>query len=120
MRPLCRTLQWDFPGGSDGEASTHNAGDLGSILVLGRSPGGNGNPPQYSWVGKIPWRRKCQPTPVFLPGKSHGLRNLVPSQSFWLVLLFFDEEKILHSKAAKVIGFYVVDSVSGLINSFLS
>ncbi|CAI9168657.1 unnamed protein product [Rangifer tarandus platyrhynchus] len=76
MRPLCRTLQWDFPGGSDGEASTHNAGDLGSILVLGRSPGGNGNPPQYSWVGKIPWRRKCQPTPVFLPGKSHGLRNL--------------------------------------------
>ena len=27
-------------------------------------------------VGKIPWR-KWQPTPVFLPGKSHGLRNLV-------------------------------------------
>ena len=23
-------------------------------------------------VGKIPWRRKCQPTPVFLPGESHG------------------------------------------------
>jgi len=23
-------------------------------------------------VGKIPWRRKWQPTPVFLPGKSHG------------------------------------------------
>ena len=22
------------------------------------------------WVGEIPWRRKCQPTPVFLPGKS--------------------------------------------------
>ena len=29
------------------------------------------------WVGKIPWRRKGQPTPVFLPGKSHGQRNLV-------------------------------------------
>ena len=28
------------------------------------------------WVGKIPWRRKWQPTPVFLPGKSHGLRSL--------------------------------------------
>ena len=28
------------------------------------------------WVGKIPWRRKCQPTPVFLPGKSHGQRSL--------------------------------------------
>ena len=23
------------------------------------------------WIGKIPWRRKWQPTPVFLPGKSH-------------------------------------------------
>ena len=29
-----------------------------------------------AWVGKIPWRRKWQPTPVFLPGKSHGQRNL--------------------------------------------
>ena len=29
------------------------------------------------WVGKIPWRRKWQPTPVFMPGKSHGLRSLV-------------------------------------------
>ena len=29
------------------------------------------------WVKKIPWRRKWQPTPVFLPGKSHGQRNLV-------------------------------------------
>ena len=28
------------------------------------------------WVGKIPWRRKWQPTPVFLPGQSHGQRNL--------------------------------------------
>ena len=25
------------------------------------------------WVGKIPWRRRWQPTPVFLPGKSRGL-----------------------------------------------
>ena len=30
-----------------------------------------------SWVGKIPWKRKWQPTPVFLPGKSHGQRSLV-------------------------------------------
>ena len=28
------------------------------------------------WVGKIPWRRKWQPTPVFLPGESHGQKNL--------------------------------------------
>ena len=29
------------------------------------------------WVGKIPWRRKWQPTPVLLPGKSHVWRSLV-------------------------------------------
>ena len=28
------------------------------------------------WVGKIPWRRPQQPTPVFLPGESLGQRNL--------------------------------------------
>ena len=30
-----------------------------------------------SWDGKIPWRRKWQPTPIFLPGKFHGQRSLV-------------------------------------------
>ena len=30
-----------------------------------------------SLVGKIPWRRAWQPTPVFLPGESHGQRGLV-------------------------------------------
>ena len=30
-----------------------------------------------SWVRKIPWRRKEQPIPVFLPGESHGQRSLV-------------------------------------------
>ena len=29
------------------------------------------------WVGKIPLRRKWQPTPVFLPGESHEQRSLV-------------------------------------------
>ena len=29
------------------------------------------------WIGKIPWRRDLQPTPAFLPGKSHGQRSLV-------------------------------------------
>ena len=28
------------------------------------------------WVGKIPWRKKWQPTPVFLPAKSHGQKSL--------------------------------------------
>ena len=35
-----------------------------------------GRPGFNPWVGKIPWRRKWQPTPVFLPGKSQGLRSL--------------------------------------------
>ena len=30
----------------------------------------------HPWVGKIPWRRTWQPTPVFLPGESHGQRSL--------------------------------------------
>ena len=38
-----------LPDGSDGKESACNAGDLGSIPGLGRSPGeGNGNPLQYS------------------------------------------------------------------------
>ena len=48
-----------FPGGLAVKNLPANAGDIGdasSIPVLGRS---------------IPWRRKWQPTPVFLPGKSH-------------------------------------------------
>ena len=55
-----------FPGGSDCKESACNAGDLGSIPELGRSPGGgNGNPLQYfclenphrqrTLVGYSPW-----------------------------------------------------------------
>ena len=29
-----------------------------------------------TWVRKIPWRRKWQPTPVFWPGEFHGQRSL--------------------------------------------
>ena len=29
-----------------------------------------------TWVVKIPWRSTWQPTPVFLPGESHGQRSL--------------------------------------------
>ena len=44
-----------FPRGSDGKESAYDAGDLGSIPELGRSPGeGNGNPLQYS----------CQDNPI--------------------------------------------------------
>ena len=51
----------DFPGGSDGKASAYSAGELDSIPGSGRSSG----------VGK--WH----PTPVLLPGKSHGQRSIV-------------------------------------------
>ena len=50
-----------FSGGSDSKESACSAGDPGSIPGLGRSPGeGNG-----------------KPTPVSLPGKSHGHRSLM-------------------------------------------
>ena len=37
----------------------------------------HGRPRFDPWVRKIPWRRKWQPAPVFLPGKFHGWRSLV-------------------------------------------
>ena len=48
------------PGGSDSKDSTCNAEDLGSIPGLGR----------------FPWRRAWQPTPVFLPKNPYGQRSL--------------------------------------------
>ena len=55
---FCSFTVSHFPSGSDGKVSAYNAGDLGVILWLGRSPGeGNG----------------C-PDPLFLPGKFHGQR----------------------------------------------
>ena len=61
-----------FPDASAGKKSTCNVGDLGSIPGLGRSLGeGNRYPPQYSW------RRKWQPTPVFLPGEFQGRGSLM-------------------------------------------
>jgi len=50
-----------FPGGSAGKESTCNAGDLGSIPGLGRSPGeGEGYPLQYSGLENpySPWGHK--------------------------------------------------------------
>ena len=48
------------------------------VQSLGRECGRRGFNP---WVGKIPCRRKWQPTPVPLPGKFHGWRSLLGSQS---------------------------------------
>ena len=47
-----------FPGGSDGKESACNAGDLGSISGLGRSPGGgHGNRLQYSCLENLHGQR---------------------------------------------------------------
>ena len=56
-----------FPGGSVGKESACYAGDR----LQCQKPGFD------HWVGKIPWKRKWQPTPVFLPGKSQGQRSMV-------------------------------------------
>ena len=57
------SAKWGFPSGSRGKKKS-------ICLECGR--------PRFNpWVGKIPWRRKWQPTLVFLPGKSYGQRNLV-------------------------------------------
>ena len=46
---------------------------------MAKNPPANAGEEQQtrSLGGKIPWRRKWQPDPVFLPGKSHGQRSLV-------------------------------------------
>ena len=47
-----------IPGSSEVKTSAWNAGDLGSIPGLGRSPGeGKGNPLQY-FAWRIPWREE--------------------------------------------------------------
>ena len=52
-----------FPGGSDGKKSACNAGDLGLIPGLGRSPGGgHGNPLQYSCLENAMDREAWQAT----------------------------------------------------------
>ena len=58
---VCLFFGLPFHGGSEVKASA---------CICGR-PGFD------PWVGMIPWRRKWQLTPVFLPGESHGLRSLV-------------------------------------------
>ena len=48
----------------------------------------------HPWIRKIPWRRKWQPTPVFLPDESHGQRSLA-SYSPW------GHKRVRHDLATK-------------------
>ena len=52
-----------FPGGTSGKES---------VCLCRRLKRRSFNP----WVGKIPWRRKGQPVPIFLPGECYGQRSL--------------------------------------------
>ena len=52
------------------ETNTSGGSDSKSICLQCGKPGFD------PWFGKIPWRRKWQPTPVLLPEKSHGRRSL--------------------------------------------
>ena len=47
------------------------------------------------WVRKVPWIRKWQPTPVFVPGKSHGWRSL-EGYSLWVYSKESDMAEWLH------------------------
>ena len=58
-------LCWGFPRGWDGKESACDAKNSAICLWSGFNP----------WVRKILWRRKWQPTPVFLTGKFHGQRS---------------------------------------------
>ena len=85
-----------FPGGTSGKESTCQCRRL---KRHGFSP----------WVGKIPWSRKQQPTPVFLPGKFHGQRSLAGYSPWGCKELDTKEHKIfpgLLTQAAPCISLF--------------
>ena len=69
------------------------------------------NPPtvretwDQSLVGKIPWRRERQPTPVFLPGGSHGQRSLA-GYSLWDLKLLNTTEHTHTNALTKFLNSY--------------
>ena len=65
----CLSQDWGFPGGAGGKEPTCQCRRCKRFKF-------------YPLVRKIPWRRKWQSTPVFLPGESHGQRILVGYSSW--------------------------------------
>ena len=83
----CMDLICESKGNADSDAVGLGWGLNSALLVSfgglpwwlsGKDPACQWGRPRFDpWVGKIPWRRKWQPDPVFLPGKFHGQRSLV-------------------------------------------
>ena len=78
-----------------------------------------------SWVGKIPWRREWEPTPIFLPGKCCGQRNLVGYSPWgckesdtteWLTLLSFSWDLLV---IWADLCFFLVNCFLALLYAFL-
>ena len=79
----------DFIGGEEALMTPECGSDLIRAIALGRLPWwlsgkkihlqcrSHRRPGFDPWARKIPWRRKWQPTPVFLPGDFCGQRSLV-------------------------------------------
>ena len=57
------------------------------------------------WVGKIPWRRKWQPAPVFLLGESHGQRSLVGYSSWGCRQSDMTEQMSMHTHSLYSSGY---------------
>ena len=91
---LLQSTRASLPGGSDGEESACNAGD--------------------ALVRKILWGREWQPTPVLLPGESHGQRSLVGNSTWgrkesdmtkrFTLSLFFTEHRTKSSLEQRAKG----------------
>ena len=66
------------------------------------------------WVKKIPWRRECLATPVFLPGESHGQRSLV-GYSPWNLKESDTTERLTHMDFVNIGFGEILDFSLGVI-----
>ena len=100
-----------FSGGSDGKEYSCNVGDIKRFRF-------------DPWVGKIPWRRKWQPTSEFLPGESQGRGSLVAygpcgctesDMTERLALSLLGPSKSIYLVAnGKIVFFLIADQYSNL------
>ena len=63
------------------------------------------------WVGKMPWRRQWHPTPIFVPGESHGQRSLAGFRS-WSHKELDMTEQLTHALPSRA---YIQEAGLGLI-----